>query len=102
MGFRLFLRISIARFTISKLYLYSTITDTEKEVVNGWEVGFVQEIWKRKKLDETWNTKLTPENTHVFLCGNPYMIDETIAMLEGEGFIEHKGKVKGQIHAEKW
>jgi ferredoxin--NADP+ reductase len=80
-----------------------TITDTHKEVVKwGGEVGFVQEIWKRKKLDEVWNKKLTPENTHVFLCGNPYMIDETIAMLEGEGFVEHKGKVTGQIHAEKW
>ena len=30
------------------------------------------------------------------------MIDETIEMLEGEGFVEHKGKVVGQIHAEKW
>lgn len=80
-----------------------TITDTEKEVVKwGGEVGFVQEIWKRKKLDAAWNTKLSSENTHVFLCGNPYMIDETIQLLESEGFVEHKGKVTGQIHAEKW
>ncbi len=53
-------------------------------------------------LDKKWNQKLTSENTHVFLCGNPYMIDETIEMLEGEGFVEHKGKISGQVHAEKW
>lgn len=80
-----------------------TITDTNDEIMPwGGEVGFVQEVWSAKKLDERWDQKLTGENTHVFLCGNPYMIDETIAILEGEGFVEHRGKVVGQIHAEKW
>ena len=80
-----------------------TITDTKDEIMPwGGEIGFVQEVWKNKKLDAKWDQKLTSENTHVFLCGNPYMIDGTIEMLEGEGFVEHKGKVQGQIHAEKW
>jgi ferredoxin/flavodoxin---NADP+ reductase len=80
-----------------------TITETHDEIMSwGGEVGFVQEVWQSKKLEEKWGKKLTPENTHVFLCGNPYMIDETIAILESEDFVEHKGKVVGQIHAEKW
>ncbi|MBU0472884.1 MAG: ferredoxin--NADP reductase [Bacteroidetes bacterium] len=80
-----------------------TITDTDKEIVKwGGNVGFVQDVWKSRKLEQKWNQKLTSENTHVFLCGNPYMIDETIQLLETEGFVEHKGKVTGQIHAEKW
>ncbi len=90
--------------SISPNFTYiPTITDTKDEIIPwGGEVGFVQDIWKSKKLDEKWNQKLTAENTHVFLCGNPYMIDETISMLEAEGFVEHKAKVVGQIHAEKW
>jgi len=90
--------------SISSNFTYiPTITDTKDEIIPwGGEVGFVQDIWKLKKLDKKWNQKLTADNSHVFLCGNPYMIDDTIAALESEGFVEHKGKVVGQIHAEKW
>ena len=80
-----------------------TIDHPEEEIIPwGGQKGRVQDVWKSKILDKKWNTKLTPENTHIFLCGNPHMMDETIGILEGEGFVEHRGKVVGQIHAEKW
>ncbi|MBI9073045.1 MAG: ferredoxin--NADP reductase [Melioribacteraceae bacterium] len=65
-------------------------------------VGFVQKIWQTDALEKAWGEKPTPENTHVFLCGNPYMIDEMVAILENEKFVEHKPKVEGQIHVERW
>jgi ferredoxin--NADP+ reductase len=80
-----------------------TIDKPEDEVIPwGGEVGIVQKVWQSKVLEKKWSEKLTSENTHVFLCGNPNMINQTIEILEGEGFVEHRGKVVGQVHAEKW
>ena len=41
-----------------------------------------------------------PDDTHVFLCGNPAMCKDMKALLEAEGFVEHSRKTPGQIHVE--
>lgn len=80
-----------------------TVSEPEDEIIPwGGKTGLVQQISLSRILEKEWSEKLTSENTQVFLCGNPYMISETIEILEGEGFIENKGKIVGQIHAEKW
>jgi len=95
--------LSLLESVVSNFSYLPTVSHPQNEIIPwGGEVGFVQQVWQSKKLDTRWNQKLSSENTHVFLCGNPYMIDETIQLLESEGFVEHKGKVTGQIHAEKW
>jgi ferredoxin--NADP+ reductase len=95
--------LSLLDSTFENFTYIPVLSKPEKEIIK-WsgESGRVQHIWKSKILDEKWNQKLTSDNSHVFLCGNPNMIDETIEILESEGFVEHKGKVVGQIHAEKW
>lgn len=45
---------------------------------------------------------LNPETDHVFLCGNPTMIDEVEKILIGEGFTEHTKKHPGNLHFEKY
>ena len=95
--------LSLLESVVPNFSYLPTVSHPQNEIIPwGGEVGFVQQVWQSKKLDTRWNQKLSSENTHVFLCGNPYMIDETIQLLESEGFVEHKGKVTGQIHAEKW
>ncbi len=80
-----------------------TISNPKGEIIPwGGETGKVQEIWSSKVLDKKWDIELNKDNTHLFLCGNPNMINEAIDILEGEGFVEHRGKVVGQVHAEKW
>ncbi|MBI2340833.1 MAG: ferredoxin--NADP reductase [Deltaproteobacteria bacterium] len=64
--------------------------------------GHVQDIWKRKILDERWGFHPTAENTHFFLCGAPGMIQDFQKLLEAEGFKEHTRKEPGQIHIEKY
>ncbi len=64
--------------------------------------GYVQDLWKKKILHTTWGFDPTPENTHIYLCGNPGMIDEMMATLEAEGFKEHTNISPGQIHVEKY
>ena len=41
-------------------------------------------------------------DSHVFLCGNPGMIDEMLTILAAEGFIEQTKKVVGQVHLERY
>ncbi len=64
--------------------------------------GYVQDLWVRGAVDQAWGFHPSPENTHIFLCGAPAMIDETVAMLGQEGYREHSKKEAGEIHVERY
>ena len=85
-------------------FLYQPVISRPQEEPAPWvgATGYVQELWKGGALDQTWGFHPTPESTHIFLCGAPAMIDETEAMLQGEGFKEHSKKEAGQIHVERY
>lgn len=87
----------------SKFSYIPTIVNPDAEPVP-WkgETRFVQEIWRAHELDKQWGFAVTPENTHVFLCGNPRMVDAMCEALGEDGFIEQKPKQPGQIHVERW
>jgi len=61
-------------------------------------------VFRRKDglIEEAWGFKPTPENTHVFLCGAPIMINSVLPILKAEGFKEHTKDNPGQIHMEKF
>jgi ferredoxin--NADP+ reductase len=82
---------------------YPTITMPEKEPV-GWggDARFVQDIWTDKVVEKKFGVSPKPENTHVFLCGNPKMTEIMSEILEHEGFVEHSKRQAGQIHIEKF
>jgi ferredoxin--NADP+ reductase len=65
-------------------------------------VGHVQDLWKDRALERIWNLCPKPENTHIFLCGSPDMIEEMVAMLVQEKFAEIREKKPGQIHVERY
>ncbi len=65
--------------------------------------GYVQKLWTERVVHEKWNSEITPKNTHIFLCGNPKMINDMTEVLEAEGFVKHKNwKKPGSIHLEKY
>ncbi len=64
--------------------------------------GYVQSLWTQGVLERAWGIRPTYENTHIFLCGSPGMIDETITLLAEEGFCEQTKKQPGQIHVERY
>ncbi len=82
---------------------YPTITNPEKEPT-GWsgDVRYIDEIWKDDIVEKKWGEKALPENTHIFLCGNPNMTEGMTKLLTEVGFIEHKRKTPGQIHIEEF
>jgi ferredoxin--NADP+ reductase len=90
--------------TMSDRFTYlPTIIDVHKEHVrwNG-DTRFVQEMWADGVVEKAWSLKPTPDNTHVFLCGNPKMVESMFELLEKDKFIEHKKRQTGQIHVESW
>jgi len=82
---------------------YPTITLPNKEVSpwNG-DTRFIQEIFDDKTVEKSWGFKPQPDNTHVFLCGNPKMIESATESLNKRNFKVHKRKDPGQIHIEEF
>jgi ferredoxin--NADP+ reductase len=64
--------------------------------------GWVQELWKGRALEEAWGFGPTPDNTDIFLCGVPGMLDDMLTVLTSEGFTEHTRHEPGQIHVERY
>ncbi len=60
------------------------------------ERGYVQ------KFFEPGQIALNPELDHVFICGNPAMIDELQTMLEKKDFRLHTKRNPGNLHLEKY
>lgn len=64
--------------------------------------GYVQDLWAKGVIDDAWGFHPTPNDTDVFLCGNPHMIEDTTALLSKEGFREHSHTTPGEIHVERF
>jgi len=90
---------------VSPNFTYApTLSHAHEEPVpwRGYQ-GFVQKLWADGVLEKAWGFRPTPDNTHVFLCGNPFMIEEMTEILLGEGFEKYSSKVPaGQIHSEQF
>ena len=83
---------------------YLPVISRPKEEPIEWQglVGHCQDVWKNGLIDERLGFRPSPETTHIFLCGNPGMIRDTLEMLEADGFREHTRKSPGQMHTEKY
>jgi ferredoxin--NADP+ reductase len=80
-----------------------TILLPDKEP-GGWhgDTRLIQDMWKDGVMEKTWGFMPAPDNTHIFLCGNPGMTSAMKEILSVDGFIEHSRKITGQIHIESW
>ncbi|MFH2035366.1 MAG: ferredoxin--NADP reductase [Candidatus Zixiibacteriota bacterium] len=89
---------------ISDRFLYLPILSHAHEESIPWNgaQGFIQDLWNSGALEKAWGFHPKPEDTHVFLCGNPLMVDAMTDVLTTEGFEMHSKKEPGQIHTEKY
>lgn len=94
--------LAVERLHPTFAYIGAVSRPDEEPVPWGGETGYVRDVWDRRHLDARWGFRLGPENTHVFLCGNPAMIEQMVARLGTEGFREHTRKSPGEIHVEKY
>ena len=85
-------------------FAYFATIDSPKDEPVAWQgpVGFVQNLWRKRVIGKAWGFEPTPENTDVFVCGNPNMIVDVVELLKSEGFREHSHTEPGQIHVERY
>ncbi len=94
--------VTMARLCPSLTYLTTVSRPDQEPVPWGGVTGYVQDLWRKHPLDHAWGFRPGPADTHVFLCGNPDMVDAMTAILTGEGFREHSRSRPGEIHVEKF
>lgn len=99
-------------------YQYVALTTREAESMT--HKVYIQDMLQSGQMEELIKERLQPDNTHVFLCGNPKMIGVKVKNLAGEliypdpigviEVLEKKGfaadnatiKFKGNIHFEEY
>ncbi|MCA9264147.1 MAG: ferredoxin--NADP reductase [Planctomycetales bacterium] len=65
-------------------------------------IGRVQEIWQAGTLASRWGFSPSPDNSDIFLCGVPGMIDVMLEQLTREGHVEHHHGNAGNVHVERY
>jgi len=77
---------------------------TRESATSGWEGlrGRVQSVLEPERYRSLVGAPLSPEECHVFLCGNPSMVDDVEAELAERGFRTHARRTPGNIHVEKY
>jgi ferredoxin--NADP+ reductase len=91
------------QYLCRNLTYVATIDRPEDEPVP-WTgpTGWVQDLWRKGAVAEGWGFAPTPADTHIFLCGNPMMVETMLELLQADGFREHSPKQPGEIHLERW
>jgi len=82
---------------------YVPVLSREPEA-SGWSGlrGRVQIALEEARLAAHARVALDPANTHVFLCGNPDMIQAVRDLLTPRGFVADTVKVPGNLHFERY
>lgn len=93
---------SLARLSRALTYIPVISRPDAEPVPWRGEVGYVQDVWNRGCIEDAWGFRPGPEGTHVFLCGNPAMIESMEEILRKDGFREQTRKTPGQYHVERY
>ncbi len=83
-------------------YIPSISRPAEEHLPWKGESGYIQDVWKRMPVRSAWGFTPSPEDTHVFICGNPEMIESMVDIFLEQGFTEHTKQSPGQIHVERY
>lgn len=70
----------------------------------GWtgETGRITRYFDTDVLKEKLGLEFHPDQTSVFLCGNPAMIEDVRKVLEPRGYTAHTTTVPGSLHIEEY
>ena len=93
---------TLERMSSNFLYIPVISSPEEEQIIWGGATGFVEDVWKSNVIKDSWGVHPTLNDTHIYLCGNPLMIDSAMGFLGAEKFTKHTKKEPGQIHMEEF
>jgi ferredoxin--NADP+ reductase len=84
------------------IYLPTVTREPENAPWTGLR-GRVHNLLQPQRYRELTGTELSPQQCHLFLCGNPAMIDEAELNLQRHGFVARDTKnPEGNLHFERY
>ncbi len=92
---------AIARHCRNFTYI-PVITRPSEDVTWNGRTGYLQNTLTSGVVEEATGLEITPDNFHVFLCGNPGMIETVITLLTDRGFTKDRGHDVGTLHTEEY
>jgi len=92
---------ALARHCPNLIYLPVISRPKEDPSWSGWS-GYLQDLLLSPMVEERAGFLLRPEHAHVFLCGNPAMIEAAKPLLIGRGFVPDRRKEVGSLHVEEY
>jgi len=92
---------SLARHCPNLTYL-PVITRPREDPTWRGRTGYLQDVFFSGVIEEETGLAVTPDQFHVYLCGNPGMIETVIARLSERGFVRDKGHDVGTLHTEEY
>jgi len=81
---------------------FRLLTTISRQHAAGRLYGRVTDLLERGSLERSAGLALTPEDSHVMLCGNMDMIRDAIAILHNRGLQRHRVKEPGHFTTEKY
>ncbi len=101
-GNELTYRDTIAEIAIAHPGAFTSIPIVSRESQPDALGGRIPGAIRDGRLEARAGLALSPENSHVMLCGNPAMVDDTQKVLEARGMKRNRRKEPGQITIETY
>ena len=92
---------SLDRRCENMTYLPSISRPADDPSWNGLS-GYLQDVLISGVVEQRTGLALGPEVFHVFLCGNPAMIEAAKPRLLERGFVQDRGREPGSLHTEEY
>ena len=92
---------SLARHCPNFTYI-PVITRPKEDPSWRGRTGYLQDVLFSGVIEEATDLQVVPDNFHVYLCGNPGMIETVIELLSARGFVRDRGHDIGTIHTEEY